>query len=142
MTARADALNAVLGRPWLANAKGPDAFDCWHLTAHIQAVIFGRILPTVSVPAAASWAWMIAAIESHPERQNWRFVPADRMGLVKAGDGAVVLMARYDRPAHIGTWLKAEGRVIHADARLGVVCEPLVELRTKGWTKLRFYEPI
>jgi len=138
---RAAALDAVIGKPWAANAKGPDAFDCWHLAAHLQAALFGRALPDIPVPTVPSWAFMIQAIETHPERARWRLVSPDAMGLVTAGDGAVVLMARYDRPAHIGVWLAAERRIVHADARLGVVCEGLVDLRTKGWTKLRFFEP-
>jgi len=138
---RAEVLDQVLGKPWLANAKGPEAFDCWHLVAFIQREIFGRDIPAVAVPAQPSWSWMIQAIDSHPERKNWRHVPADTMGLVRAGDGAIVLMARYDRPAHIGAWLAKERRIIHADAIFGVVCEPPVDLKTKGWAKLRYYEP-
>ena len=138
---RAGALNAVLGKPWAANAKGPDAFDCWHFATYLQRRLFGRELPDVVVPEAPSWAFMMAAIDQHPERARWRLVERDRMGLVTASDGALVLMARYDRPAHIGVWLAPERRVAHADARFGVVFESLIDLHTKGWTRLRFYEP-
>jgi len=84
---------------------------------------------------------MIKAISEHPERKNWRLVLPDTMGLVTAKDGALVLMARSDRPAHIGVWLSAERKIAHADPIFGVVFDSLVDLRTKGWVKLRFYEP-
>ena len=64
----------------------------------------------------------------------------DPMGLIRAADGALVLMARRDRPAHIGVWLAPERVIMHADPRYGVICDAPVELATKGWTKLRFYQ--
>jgi hypothetical protein len=137
---RSDVINSLLAKPWEANAHGPDAFDCWHLAMFVQRELFSLNLPDVDVPENPSWAWMIEAIDGHAERGNWRLVPADRMGLVTAADGAMVLMARSDRPAHIGVWLKPERFVIHADPRNGVVCDGLLDLRTKGWAKLRFYE--
>lgn len=139
---RSTFLTDLIGKPWAANASGPEVFDCWHLARHVEAALFGRDVPTVSVPAKPSWDWMIRTIETHPERHNWHLVSEDAMGLIRAKDGALVLMARYDRPAHIGVWLAPERCVIHADARFGVVCEPPIELKTKGWTKLRFFEPI
>jgi hypothetical protein len=142
LSERSNLINGLLGRPWKANARGPDAFDCWHLAVWIETNLFRRDLPDVSVPQDPSWAWMIRAISTHPERGNWRSVPFDAMGLVTAGDGALVLMARSDRPAHIGVWLKGERRVIHADPNFGVVCDKLLDLRTKGWAKLRFFEPV
>jgi hypothetical protein len=62
------------------------------------------------------------------------------MGLVTAGDGAMVLMARHDRPGHVGVWLQPERRIIHAD-QPAVTLQDLAGLRASGWRKLRFYEP-
>lgn len=136
---RAAYLCSLLGKPWAANARGPDAYDCWHLAAAVSSHLFGRALPAIAVPAEPTWAWMIETIAGHPERSRWTEC---RPGpLVTAGDGAIVLMARRDRPAHVGIWLGIERRVIHADPRFGVVCEGVVDLATKGWTRLRFYEP-
>lgn len=137
---RARFLSALIGIPWRANAKGPDAFDCWHLARHIQAELFGRSLPAVPVPDHPSWRWMIGAIEQHPERQRWQKRPQPH-GLIAAGDGALVLMARADRPAHIGVWLRPERRVIHCDQGQGVVLDPPALLRAGGWRTLIFYEP-
>lgn len=141
MTARADTLCAFLGKPWLANARGPEAFDCWHLAVAVQAALYSRRLPDIAVPVDPSWAWMIESIRDHPERASWQETRPSPVGLVTATDGAVVLMARRDRPAHIGVWLAPERVIIHADPRFGVVCDSPLDLRTKGWTRLRFYEP-
>jgi hypothetical protein len=140
--ARGPTLAAFLGKPWVANAKGPDAYDCWHLAVAVSRAVFGRDLPEMAVPLAPSWAWMIQTIATHPERAHWCEVPHDAMGLVRARDGAVVLMARRDRPAHIGVWLAPERRIIHADPIFGSVCEAPLDLRVKGWTRLRYFEPV
>jgi len=139
---RGSTLNSILGRPWKANAHGPDAFDCWHLVMFVQRALFDRNLPDVDVPDRPTWPWMIKTIAGHDENANWRLVPVDPMGLVQAKDGAIVLMARSNRPAHVGTWLEQERRIIHADPNYGVVTDGLLDLRTKGWVKLRFYEHV
>jgi hypothetical protein len=141
VTDRISFINGLLGKPWRANAKGPDAYDCWHLAVVVEDGLFGRTLPAVVVPDDPSWEWMISTIDAHPERKNWTMVPCDAMGLVKAKDGALVLMARRDQPAHIGVWLRPESRIIHADPDFGVVCESKVELNAKAWHKLRFFDP-
>lgn len=142
MIDRAAFLNGVLGKPWAANARGPHAFDCFHFMAFVEERLAGRSFGDVEVPANPSWAWMIEAVERHPDRRAWRLVPFDLMGGVRAGDLAVVLMARREHAAHVGVWLEAEQCVAHCDQAFGVVFDTLSDLRMKGWTRLRFYEPI
>ncbi len=140
---RAQVLAALVGKPWAANGRGPDEYDCWHLAAHVERQLFGRVLPAIDVPQDVNWAWAVRAfktVDRHPERARWREHPCPRSGLISAPDGALVLMARLDQPAHIGVWLRPESRIIHAD-RLGVMVDSAVELRAKGWTRLRFYAP-
>jgi hypothetical protein len=50
-------------------------------------------------------------------------------------------MAHLRFPAHIGVWLKPEGRIIHCDGKTGVACETPLALRQMGWKKLTFFEP-
>lgn len=137
---RAAVLSALIGLSWRANAAGPESYDCWHLARHVQRELFGRNLPDVSVPDHPSWRWMIASIEKHPERNRWQESP-QLHGLITAADGSLVLMARSDRPAHIGVWLKPEQRIIHADQCAGVVLDQVAMLRAGGWRTLRFFEP-
>lgn len=141
MISRSEFLSGLIGSMWMPGASGPDAWDCWHLARHIEARLFGRILPHVHVPEAPSWPWIIAAIRDHAERDRWSEVVCPA-GTITAGDGALVLMARSDRPAHIGVWLAIERGVIHCDARIGVTFQTPQMIRTAGWSRLHFFEPI
>ncbi len=129
-------LRSLIGRPWSSEAS------CWHLAREVERELFARDLPDVTVREVPTWRWIIAAIESHPERARWREVEQRAAGLVTAADGALVLMASVRLPAHIGVWLTSHQAVIHADQGLGVMLEPIPSLRARGWARLRFYEPI
>lgn len=135
-------IQSMIGKPWKANAKGPDEFDCWHMTKYVQEVLFNRTVPLVVVPDEPTWPWMIEQFTQHKELQNW--VEHSYSGFcsyVAAADGAIVLMARYRQPAHCGVWLKPERGVLHCEEQDGVTFMDLVTLRSIGWAKLRFYEP-
>ena len=82
------------------------------------------------------------SINTHPERAAWREVPDGLSGLMRAADGALVLMAHLRFPAHIGVWLQPEARVIHCSEQHGVCCECILALRQTGRKKLTFYEPV
>jgi len=50
-------LNNLIGKPWLSNGRGPHAFDCWGLVAHVYQTELNITLPDLivdpySVPAA------------------------------------------------------------------------------------------
>jgi hypothetical protein len=140
MNGRTTFLRALIGKRWEANARGPDAFDCWHLAQHVERHLFGRELPDVEVPYDLTWSWLLAIIESHPERASWASFP-QHSGLISANDGALVLMARAMRAAHFGVWLAPERGVIHCDRPCGVMFEDPATLRASGWRRLMFYEP-
>jgi cell wall-associated NlpC family hydrolase len=134
--------NSILGKPWVANAKGPDAYDCYHLTQYIQRTLYNREMPDVQVPNEPSWGQIIEMIETHPERQRWQEVPNSMFNMVKAKDGALVAMAASQRAAHIGVWLAPEQLVVHTDKPDGVVFQDLQTLKVCGWQRIRFYEPV
>jgi hypothetical protein len=101
------------------------ANNCWDFACHVERELFGRELPRVSVPSDQTTRWVLEAIERHPERA--REAPDGPSGLVAAADGALVLMAHLRFPAHIGVWVKPEGRVIHCTgARDGAERCPIV----------------
>src|SRR5215475_6552042 len=102
---RSEFLAPLIGEPWAWQSR-----NCWDFACHVQRELFGRDLPRVAVPADPSKRWVLESIERHPERAAWRQVPDAPGGLVAAADGALVLMAHLRFPAHIGVWLKPEGR--------------------------------
>ena len=140
MSARAEILAGLIGRPWRADGEGPDAYHCWALVRQVQRQIHGRDLPDVRVPTPLTLPWIVRTMATHPEGRVWREI-ACIDGIVQAGDGALVSMARLDRPCHVGVWLAGEG-IIHADDRLGVVLESPAQLRARGWGRLRYHERV
>lgn len=134
-------LNSLVGLPWVSNARGPDAYDCYYLVKHVQQEIFGRSLPEVDVPNNPGLKWIMEQIAQHPERRKWR--EAEMLqGFVTAGDGAIVAMGAIERPAHLGVWFKAERAILHTDKPEGVVFQDLLSCRARGWQRMRFYEYI
>ena len=74
---------------------------------------------------------MLQTIAAHPERGNW-FERSQPNGVIVADDGALALMARVQRTAHIGVWLMPEQGVIHCDQTSGVMFEDAGTLRCSG----------
>jgi hypothetical protein len=138
---RSATIEALIGRGYEKNAKGPDKFDCWHLAVYVQDLIFGRRAPSIDVPANANWSWMIEQFTTHPELGNWVEVLQPANGLVVASDGAMVLMARSKHPAHCGVYFAKERKILHADDKVGVVFQDIPTLKGELWNRLRFYEP-
>lgn len=129
-------LTSLLGQRWAPERT------CWHVAALVELRLFGRVLPHVEVPPDPSWAWMIATIASHPERDKWQDVAPPLAGLVTAADGALACLGSLKRAAHVGVWLAPERRVIHCDQTLGVVAEDVATLRARGWGRIQFFEPV
>ena len=134
-------LASLIGKRWDAQGKGPDTYSCWSLAREIEKVLWDRDLPDVDFPVNPTLRWMLETIASHPEQAKW-VDHGSCHGPISANDGAIVLMGRVDRPAHIGVWLKPEGGIIHADQMCGVCFESPAILKVKGWGRLHFYEPI
>lgn len=116
-TARAEHVNALLGRPYQAGGNGPESFDCYGLARHLQAAFFGRDLPVFTMPAEAGRFAIASAITVHPERARWREIAAPI-------DGAIAVMARQENGFHMGVFLDLDGgTIVHALEEQGVVAE-------------------
>ncbi len=137
---RNEFLSSLIGKPWRANAEGPDAFDCWHLAKYVMEKLYRIEIPHIEVPSNPDWKWMIEQFTNHDYKKQWNEIEQPKNGLLKASDGALCLMARFSQPAHIGVLCLPEKRVIHCDQRDGVIFQDLLTLRTSGWARLRFYE--
>lgn len=100
-------LHELPGRPWRRGARGPDAFDCWGLVLYVR-----RLLALPEPPDRASQELSSAEVrrlfrEAWPE--GWRVTE----GLAFGG---IVLASNA---GHAGVLVA--GRVLHAQARTGVV---------------------
>lgn len=136
---RTQFLNSMIGRPWEANAKGPNAFDCWHCAKYVKKEVFGEDMPDIEVPSDPSWRWMIDTFKAHDENNNWVEQLQPNNGLLSARDGSLVLMARLTQPAHVGVLFMPEKHVLHCDNVHGVRFDDMLTLKVNGWTKLRYY---
>lgn len=135
--ARAAFVNALIGRPYRVGAQGPDTFDCWSLTRHVQSQLYGRDLPAFQAPDDAGMQAIAGFIATHPERRHWRPVP-------KPVDGALVSMFRMGIGHHVGTFLDLDGGlVLHATPSIGVTVDPPFHLTAPPdcWTRLAWYLP-
>lgn len=132
-------LESLIGQPWRSDGVG--GFNCYTLASHVSDRLFQRPLPDAAAPSPLTWRSMMDSIERHPERQGWSEADFDSLSPKPIQDGALVLMARSTRPAHIGIWLKPEGGVLHCDEGIGVVFETLSTLQARGWQRLIFLEP-
>lgn len=101
-----------IGRPWVAGAQGPQAFDCWSFFRHVQARHFGVQVPVIVAADPSDPAALVALFAGHAERKRWQRAAA-------AVHGAAVIVRG---PLHIGTWLALDGGgVLHCVRGAGVV---------------------
>ena len=119
-------LSAWIGRPWRADACGPEAYDCKGLVIAVQRTLWGREVPPLEAAALracrhAGWA------------------PTDAPP--QAGD--VLLVRAIDGP-HLGVFVHARRRllVLHARSQWrrgvqvgSVVLHALPELLAAGYAR-------
>jgi len=119
-----------VGLPWQAGAQGPEAFDCWALVRHVLAQHFGIAVPPVEVDAFDLRA-VVRTFSDHDEHARWRQVDSAR-------NGDVILFgrSRIKPPVHCG--VAVDGGVLHALQGLGVIYQPLTDVR-RQWGRVDFY---
>jgi len=128
MSTQVDAndIRNLIGRPWIAGARGSEAYDCWGLFLEVQRTQFNRELPEIPVDAS-NIKKVLNAFSHHPERQRWQKVK-------QPTEGDAILMRQSRYPVHIGVWLDIDGGgVLHAVQHAGVVYQTLAALEAHGW---------
>ncbi len=91
----------LIGRPWEAGGRGPDAFDCWGLVHWCWRERFAIEVPEIPVDAANLRA-VLAGFRDHPERRRWQLVD-------RPCEGDAMLMRQSRHPVHVGLWLTVDG---------------------------------
>jgi len=124
--------NQYIGKPWVAGARGPEAFDCWGLVLYVQREHFNRELPTIPVDADNLNA-LARTFGRHPERKRWKEEKRPH-----EGDAVLLRQARY--PIHVGIWLDVDGGgILHCVKGMGVVFQKERDLINGGWRIEGYY---
>lgn len=101
-------INDYLGRPWRADAEGPEAYDCKGLVRAVQRRVWCREVPALlHVGMTTDWAEVRASCV----RSGWR--PVADGGAAQPGD---VLLVRGTGGPHVGVFVQVDSRlqVLHA----------------------------
>lgn len=139
---RAAVLAGLIGKPYRDRGRGPDAFDCWGLVAHVRPKLFGGpALPDADI-GAAEVRKVARAFTDPRNRTGWAALPVPRP--FAAPDGAIVMMARGDIPHHVGLWLQPEGAMLHCCSAQRVVMDRPGHLAAAYWriTTILVPEPV
>ena len=123
-------LSAWIGRPWRADACGPEAYDCKGLVVAVQRALWGRDVPPLTLQAVR---------DCH--RAGW--APTD--AAPQAGD--VLLVRAIDGP-HVGVFVTVRRRlqVLHARSQIRsgvqvgrVSLHALPDLLAAGYTRAQVW---
>lgn len=101
-------INDYLGRPWRADAEGPEAYDCKGLVRAVQRRVWCREVPALlHVGMTTDWAEVRASCV----HSGWR--PIAEGDSAQPGD---VLLVRGTSGPHVGVFVRLDGRtlVLHA----------------------------
>jgi hypothetical protein len=121
-----------IGKPWEANAKGPEAFDCWGLLVDVYKKQLNLDLPEypkIDRDSLASLQGGIATILN----SDWTAIarPVEYC--------AVCLSVNTKYAHHVGVFLEVDGgRVLHCTKQGGVLCEPLDSVKSR-YNLVNFY---
>lgn len=123
----------LIGRPYRAQACGPDAFDCWGLASFVWRTQIGLVVPDVRLDAANAFR----------DVMNNRAVTAAGVAAVPVSrprEFDAVYMTSRDLPHHVGVWVTPDplGGVLHAIQDAGVVYQRPASLAAHGLSIVKF----
>lgn len=123
-----------LGKPWVAGAFGPAAFDCWGLLCDIYEKRRGLTLPRYAeIRRGDSKAMAQAAVIETLERWRKLDAPEDLCGVGMAQAPNDIF--------HVGIYLELDGgMVMHSQRCSGCIIQPLAVVM-RNWQHLSFYAP-
>jgi len=126
--------NEILSKPWKANTRGPETFDCWGLVHYVYLTQKGIDLPSYLEVNANNRKETTSFIERLNSNSScWKQISIPE-------NFCVCAMSMSDLFSHVGLWLNVDGGiVIHCTKETGVIAEPIRSLKTKGWRKICFF---
>ena len=115
---------AYAGLPWVQDAEGPEAFNCWGLVRHVQAKHFGRDMGHIKIGADVS-QWR--SVRDVVQRSGWHRVTDTPR------EGDILLMLDSKAGPHVGVAINAPTlRLLHSLQGRGVQIDRLDRLGVLG----------
>lgn len=127
---------ALIGKPWVSGARGPDTFDCWGLVCHIYRERKGLELAIHASIDAKNLRAVLRA--SSDEIKHWQELQVPE-------HFCVALMSGNCHGHHVGLWVKdGEGQagILHTFDGAGVVFQHRASLQFSGIQNIKFYRHI
>lgn len=128
-------LDLYLGSRYVKGARGPDAFDCWGMTAAARAELFPDRAP---LPALSDVCHSdVRAITRAAESVPLQF----RLRECQAAPGAIASAWRASLCVHVGLVIEADGRlvVLETDRPKGP-CLTSLRTFTTRFSRVLFYD--
>lgn len=125
---------ALIGKPWVSGARGPDSFDCWGLLAWVYQTELGIILPDFPSLDPKNTREVASCVKEELTPGGiWQQIPIP-VHLCAVG------IASNQFIHHVGLWLNMDGgTVLHCRDKVGVVAQSRVSLRQIGLNRLTYY---
>ena len=121
-----------IGKPWVKDGQGPDAFNCWGFVRFVFKEQCGVYIPEVDVDAMSLLA-VVRTFKSKELHADWekQETPQDMDG---------VELSHAKDPHHVGIWLDVDGGgVLHCVKGIGVMFSSVHNLRLSGWNIRGFW---
>lgn len=136
MTINRDWFLAYLGKPWMANPKPPDSYNCGELVRSIYRDLFG--IETNAIPVANAQSTLQCARAMQPEIFDLLPVPVGR----SPQEFDVCFMGRKTFMGHCGVAVETgDGlKILHCpESACGVTVNSELELRYSGFPLIRWF---
>lgn len=128
-------LSGLIGKPFVINARGPEAYDCWGIVTHVLKELGIEIPMDWCAPDDPSkkeeyWAYTMTEIEKQTHENSWTRTDTPVYG-------NVVAMSRNRIMSHVG--ILTPFGILHATEKFGVVLSTEKELRDVGYRRIEYY---
>jgi cell wall-associated NlpC family hydrolase len=123
-----------LGKPWVAGARGPNAFDCWGWLVWCYRQHHGIDLPVwAGVDPKDKRRVSGIMLDSTASGSDW-------IATTAPVDFCAVAMSQSKIIHHVGLYLAIDrGVVVHACDGKGLIAQPVHQLPASGWRTIQFY---
>lgn len=118
-----------IGKPYAADGKGPDNFNCWGLIYDVRKHYFPVALPIIPIGDEETCRDIF---EAKVQSKHWMEVTEPQHG-----DCALL---RGGRSPHVGIYLNIDGGgILHSLEGVGVIFTYTSKLRASGYSRIKYY---